>query len=419
MMRKIIGRNLNIRATYNDYPRQFWLLVLGAYIDRLGRALLFPFFTLYITQKFSVGMTEVGVIFGIFSVSSMVGSMIGGALTDRFGRKGLMLFGLISSGLSSLLMGMIDAFSLFIAFSIIVGLFSNTGGPAQQAMVADILSEEKRAEGYGVLRVVINLADTMGPMVGGLLATQSYLFLFVSDAIVSAIAAGLVFMGLRETLPIKHPDETVHSTTKSLGGYVEVIRDTTYLLFLGSFMLMVLVYMQMHTTLAVYLRDLHGVTVKSFGLMMSLNAAIVVIFQVPITRWCRKFRAMMVMVVGTLLYAFGFGMYGFVSKHVFFWIAIVIITIGEMLVSPVGQAIASRLSPEEMRGRYMAAFGFSWVIPTAIGPLLAGLVMDNMNPAWVWYSAGIIAIISALSYYILMSRSKKDMKFRLGANGAA
>ena len=406
-------------SLYNEYPRSFWVLVLGTFIDRLGRALLFPFFTLYITRKFAVGMTEVGIILGLFSVSNVVGSMIGGALTDRLGRKGMMLFGLVASGLSSLLMGQIEAFELFFAFTLVAGLLANAGGPAQQAMVADLLMEEKRAEGFGVLRVVINLADTMGPMVGGLLAAQSYLFLFVSDAVVSVIAAGIVYLGLQETRPVTGREETEQTVARAFGGYLDVVRDTAFVWFLGAFMLMVLVYMQMHTTLAVYLRDVHGITEKAFGYMMSLNAAMVVLFQIPITRWASRYRSLAVMVVGTLLYAVGFGMYGFVSTYALFLVAIGIITVGEMLVSPVGQAIAARLSPEEMRGRYMAVFGFSWVIPTAVGPFLAGLVMDNIDPGWVWYGAGAMALIAAGAYSLLLAGSKMRVRLQLSSDRTA
>ena len=130
-------------GVYNEYPKQFWVLVLGTFIDRLGGALLFPFFTLYITQKFNVGMTQVGLIFATFSISSVVGSFFGGALTDRIGRKRILLFGLITSALSSLLMGVVNQIEIFFVVTIFVGLLSNTAGPAQQAMVADLLPEEK------------------------------------------------------------------------------------------------------------------------------------------------------------------------------------------------------------------------------------------------------------------------------------
>jgi MFS family permease len=392
---------LHLRNIYHEFPSQFWILVSGAFIDRLGGALMFPFFTLYITRKFNVGMTQVGVIFLIFSVSSVIGSMLGGALTDRFGRKGMLLFGLVMSALSSLLMGLVE---LFYATTIIVGLLANSGGPAQQAMVADLLPEEKRAQGFGILRVAVNLSFTIGPMIGGFLAGQSYLLLFISDAISSVITAVIVFLAIKETRPELSVSESQPSVAQTFGGYLSVLRDTAFVWFLAASALMVVVYMQMNTTLAVYLRDVHGVTEQYYGYILSLNAALVVIFQFPITRWISKYRPLFIMAVGTLFYAVGFAMYGFVSLYVLFLAAIVIITVGEMLVSPVGQALAAQFAPEDMRGRYMAVYGFSWVIPTAIGPLLAGMIMDNIDPHWVWFSAGLVGVVAAGAFYLLKLR---------------
>jgi MFS family permease len=390
-----------MRGVYDEYPSQFWVLVSATFIDRLGGALMFPFFTLYITRKFQVGMTEVGLIFGLFSISGVVGSMFGGALTDRLGRKGMLLFGLVVSGLSSLLMGVVNDLGLFFVVTLFVGLVANAGGPAQQAMVADLLPEQKRAQGFGILRVVVNLSVTIGPMIGGLLAAQSYLLLFVCDAVTSLITAGIVYLALRETRPITAEDTAGETMAQTFGGYLDVMRDVAFFWFLGASVLMVLVYMQMNTTLAVFLRDSHGVSERAFGYILSMNAAMVVLFQFPITRWVSRYRPLVVMAVGTLLYAVGFAMYGLVSVYALFLVAMVIITIGEMFVSPVGQAIVARLAPEDMRGRYMAVFGFSWVIPTAVGPLLAGLLMDNADPRWVWYGSGLIGLVAAAAYYLL------------------
>jgi MFS family permease len=110
------------------------------------------------------------------------------------------------------------------------------------------------------------------------------------------------------------------------------------------------------------------------------------------------------MALGTALYAFGFAMYGFVSAYIFFLLAMVIITIGEMIVVPVSQALVARFAPEEMRGRYMAIFGFSWGIPFAIGPLMAGIVMDNYNPKLLWYAAGVVGILAVAGFLSLQRR---------------
>lgn len=392
---------------FHEYPRQFWTLVLATFIDRLGGALMFPFFTLYITKRFDVGMTEVGILFGLFSVASVVGSTFGGALTDRLGRKGMLIFGLIASALTSLLMGVVSTIELFFFSALFVGLFANTGGPAQQAMVADLLSKEQRAQGFGILRVVANLAITIGPAIGGLLATRSYLLLFVCDAVFSLITAGIVALALRETKPDTHPDEAEPTMVQTFGGYLDVLRDVTFVLFMGACILMTTVYMQMNTSLSVYLRDVHGVSEQGFGYVLSLNAGMVVLFQFPITRWAKKYRPLLVMTMGTLLYALGFALYGFVSAYGLFLLAMAIITIGEMLVVPISQALVAQFSPEDMRGRYMAVFGFSWVIPSAIGPLLAGLIMDNSDPRWVWYAAGLVGLAAASGFMLLQRRVKR------------
>ena len=402
-----IGRIQRIQNLYNEYPRQFWVLISATFIDRLGGALLFPFFSLYITKKFGVGMTQVGILFGVFSITGLLSSLVGGALTDRMGRKGLLLFGLVMSALSALLMGIVDQFILFVLVTVVVGLLADVGFPAQQAMIADLLPEDKRAEGFGILRVVANLAVTFGPMIGGLLAATSYLLLFILDAFASLTTAVILFFTLRETRRPAQEGEAQESMLQTFGGYFKVLRDSAFTWFLVASMLSVLVYMQMNTTLSVYLRDIHGVPEQGFGYILSLNAAMVVLFQFPITRWISKFRPMMIMVIGTLFYAVGFGLYGFVSIYIMFLVAMVIITIGEMLVSPVSQSIVARLAPEAMRGRYMAAYGFSWIIPSALGPLMAGLVMDNLDPRWVWYGAGLIGLVAAAAYYALEWRTQR------------
>jgi len=307
-----------IRYIYAEYPRQFWILVLGTFIDRVGGAVMFPFFTLYVTRKFSVGMTEVGVIFGLFSIASVVGSMFGGALADRLGRKGMLIFGLITSASTSLLMGLVNSIELFFASALFVGLFANAGGPAQQAMVADLLPEEKRAQGFGILRVVVNLSVTIGPAIGGLLAARSYLLLFICDAVLSLITAGIVALAIRETRPAPREGEPEQTMVQTFRGYLDVLRDVTFVLFIGAGILMELVYMQMNTTLAVYLRDAHSVSEQGFGYIISLNAAMVVLFQFSITRWISKYRPLILMAAGALLYAIGFGMYGFVSAYILF-----------------------------------------------------------------------------------------------------
>jgi MFS family permease len=117
------------------------------------------------------------------------------------------------------------------------------------------------------------------------------------------------------------------------------------------------------------------------------------------------------MATGTLFYMIGFGLFGIVTVYGLFALAIVIITVGEMIVMPTTQALAANFAPADMRGRYMALFGLTWALPATIGPGAAGIILDNYNPNWLWYIGGGLCAISALSYYALHRRLGAQARF--------
>jgi len=394
----------HIRTAYHDYPRQFWVLIAASFIDVLGGALLFPFFTLYLTSRFGVGMTEVGALFGAFSLGGLLGGTIGGAMTDRVGRKAVLIFGLASSAVGGLAMGLAQSFGLFFGIALVVGVLESVAQPARAAMVADLLPEEKRAQGFGMLRVASNLAVAIGPAIGGLLAMRSYLLLFIIDTISSLITACIIAFLMRETKPQADPDKEPATVTGTLSGYGKVLRDRSYVLFLGARMLLAFAMMQLNSSLSVYLRDTHGVPDQGYGYLLALNATLVVLFQFAIARRIEAYRPLMVMAAGSLLYAIGYAMYGLVSGYVAFIAAMVVITTGEMLVAPTSQALAASFAPEDMRGRYMAAFQYGWMIPMLVGPLLSGLVMDNTDQRVLWYIVAMVGSVAACAFALLQRR---------------
>ncbi|HMB25428.1 MAG TPA: MFS transporter, partial [Anaerolineales bacterium] len=318
------------RKIYNGYPRAFWIYNVIVFIDRLGGFMLYPFFALYLTKKFDIGMSTVGILFAIFSVSGMIGSALGGAIADRMGRKVVIICSLLLSSLSALGMGFAPTIGIFIAVVAIVGTLSNIGGPAHEAVVADLLPPDKRAEGYGIIRVVFNTAVVIAPPIAGLLISNSYLTLFITDAVISVISAVVVRLALPETKPQAHADAQPETMKQTFAGYGRVFKDTRFLAFIGVTVLMTLVYMNMNSTLGVYLRDQRGLPELKYSLLLSLNAIMVVVLQFWITRRLEKYKPMLMMAAGSLLYAIGFAMYGFVAAFGLFILAMVIITIGEM-----------------------------------------------------------------------------------------
>lgn len=390
-----------IKHTYAEYPKTFWTLTMVTFIDHLGRFLLFPFFALYITKKFGVGMTEVGILFALFSISAFIGSFIGGALTDRIGRRSMIIFSLLTSAFSTLAMGFVESLQAFYMIAIISGIFTDTGGPAYNAIVGDLLPEEKRATGFGILRVAFNVSAAIGPAVGGLLASRSYLALFITDAIISTITAIIVYLTIPETKPELKPGVEQESISQSFKGYLRVFRDGAFVLFMLASTLAWMTYMNMNTTLGVYLRDAQGITETGYGALISMNAIMVVFFQFWITRRLERYPAMLMMAAGTLLFSFGFVMYGVFNNYTWFMVAMAIITVGEMITVPIANAEVINFAPEDMRGRYGAVYGLAWMLPFMIGPYLAGLLMDNYNPDWLWFACGIVGGIATISFLIL------------------
>lgn len=397
------------KSTWGEYPSNFWALVLATFIDRLGGTMIFPFFALYVTDRFEVGMTEAGILFALFSIFGFIGSMIGGALTDRFGRRGVVLFSLVFSALSSILMGLAGSLYMLYALAISVGLLSDIGGPARQAMVADILPEEKQAEGYGMLRVAANLSWVIGPTIGGLLATRSYMLLFALDAFSSLVTAAIFLRYVPETQPEKTEEEAQAGILDTFAGYRRVAADRAFLAFMVVMVVTTMAYLQMYSTLSVYLRDVHGVSARGYGFLMSMNSLTVVLLQFAVTRRTKRYPAMLMMALGAALYMVGFGLYGVVTTFVLFLVAMLIITVGEMIVLPVAQALVARFAPADMRGRYMAFFGLAWTIPSAVGPWAAGVVMDNFDPRWVWYLAGLFCAVAVAGYFLLYFTTKERL----------
>ncbi len=409
----IQGLVKNIKGIYHEFPPKFWAVVGVSFIDHVGGTLLFPFFSLYITQKFNVGMTQAGIVLGLFSAFGLVGSMLGGALTDKFGRRKLIIFGLVFSAMSTLSLGFANSYTLLIPLAVVIGMLSDIAGPAHNAMIADLLPENKRQEGFGVLRVVGNMAWIIGPTIGGFVANKSFLALFIIDAVISSIVALLFFKFIPETKPQASAAVEHESLVKTFKGYNVALIDKAFMAFLAASILMGLVYGQMYNSLSVFLSRYHGIQPNGFGFLLTTSAIIVILFQFTTTRLVKNLPPFLMLGIGTLFYMVGFGMFGVVSAYWMFALAIIIITVGEMIIVPISSGLVANFAPADMRGRYMAVYGIAWGIPATIGPGAAGLILDNLNPNLLWYIGGGLCLMSAFGFYVLHLRLGKQTRFKL------
>jgi MFS family permease len=401
------------RKGYLQYPPQFWLLAGASLIDLVGLYLILPFFSLYFTRKFGVNLTQVGYMFATWALAGVIGQALGGALADKFGRKILVINGLIISALSSLAFVLIENYDMIYVTAAIGGLFANSASPARQAMVADLLPENKLSEGYSIMNVIESAALAVGPVIGGLLASSSFILMFYLDIVSSAIAAVVMIIYLKETQNIKVAKENAGQTiTQVFRGYSIALQDKLLLLIL---LLMGFVYIideQLYFSVPVYLNAVRKMPIHYYGILIGISSSIAIFFQFPITKRLKKFSFLTIMGVGSMFYALGFGLFNLVSGFWGFAIAFVIIGLGQVFFYPTSHAVVGKMAPASMRGRYMAVFGVAWSFQIMIAPLLGGYLMDNNDPIFIWQFSALILIVVGVSKFVLQATLPSDSRIK-------
>ena len=352
-----------------EYPRSIWALTGGTFINSFGGSMVFPLFTLYFTTKFGLTVAEAGLFATLFTVGGLIGGPLGGWLADRIGRKSVMIFSLAAEATFSMGMALAPSLPLLVVAILCFGLTVPMYWPASSASIADLVGPEKRAGAFGLIRVAANLGVAFGPLVAGLLLAlqqnpdgttppNAYVPLFVGDATTSLIFAYIILRRLRETRPAVPVTLAVAADPPKArsGSYLQIFRDSPFITFVVLYSSLGLVYSQMNTTFGIYLTRTYHFAASVYTFMLSTNAALVVLFQFPLARWVDRHDRSGMLALGAALYAVGFGLIGFATTTTLFWIAVVILTLGEMVIVPAAQTVAADLAPIDMRGRYQAAF---------------------------------------------------------------
>lgn len=370
--------------------------------------MVFPLFTLYFTQKFGISVAQAGLLIVLFTVGGLIGGPLGGWLADRFGRKGVMMFSLAAEAVFSMGMALAPSLPLLILAIIGFGLTVPMFWPASSAAIADLVKPERRAGAYGLIRVAANLGVAFGPLVAGaLLALQqqpdgtapadAYLPLFVIDALTSLIFAFIIWRRLRETKP-QVALQPAAAQAAGGAGYGRVFRDSPFMIFVVLSGLVGVVYSQMNTTFGVYLTRTYGYPASAYTAMLSTNAALVVLFQFPLARWVDQQDRSRMLALGAALYAIGFGLIGFAPTLFWFWVAVVILTIGEMVIVPAAQTVTADLAPIDMRGRYQAVFGLTNNFFYGLGPVIGGYLFDTGRSQLIWLGSLVLGLAVAFGF---------------------
>lgn len=404
------------------HDSRMWMLFVGRLTNSIGHGISFPFLAIYFTSRLGVSPWIAGAISSAGALAGAASKYLGGALSDRLGRRAVLLAALAGRTLTTFGIAVLAAGSspwwvplalLFVLGSAFGWLFE----PASQAMVADIATARSRLAGYGLLRVGGNLGWGMGAFAGGFIGSASYAAMFLTTAIVLSIA--FVFVRTLVTETRSRPATASASTDSSGAPRSPAMRlgldSPGFLLLCGVGVLIHVVVGQFGMPLSVYGKSALGIPENRIGLLYSVNAALVVILQFPVSRWFEgRFRLTTTLVLGSALFGAGYGAIGLAHGFAPLVLCVVVFTLGEILVIPGTIALAANLAPEHARGRYLGAFGLAANLGRCLGPLLGGFNLDFFRSTpWVHW-AEVAALAFAASFVFLALRRRVAREADLG-----
>ncbi|MFD5652039.1 MDR family MFS transporter [Streptomyces sp. NPDC127039] len=401
----VAGLGRAARETVSGLPREFWWLWTSTLVNRLG-AFVATFMALYLTIDRGYSASYAGLVAALHGLGGVVSSLGAGVMSDRLGRRPTLLVAQTSTALSVALLGFVRDPVAIAAVAFLVGMASNASRPAVQAMMADIVRPEDRIRAFSLNYWAINLGFAISSMAAGFIAEYSYLAGFMIEAGMTLVCAVLVFVKLPESRPQqeKTADVPGRDAAVSLG---TVVRDGRYMSVVGLSFLIAVIFQQAYVGLPVAMGDA-GFTPADFGLAIAVNGVLIVVLQIPVTRFIQHRDPRLLLVASSLLAGYGFGLTAFAGSVGVFALTVCVWTLAEIVNAPTQTGLVVRLSPVHGRGRYQGMYTMSWAVASLVAPLMSGFVIDRWGAEWLWGICAVVGTVAAAGYWGLMRGLSDD-----------
>jgi predicted MFS family arabinose efflux permease len=396
----------NTVRPYVNLPTAVHILCFGSLVNRAG-SFVMVFLTIYVSEQMEFGITFATNCFGVFGLGSIVSSIAGGQLADRFGRKPIMLFALFGAAIALFTMSFVRDRHTFIALVFAFSLSVEMYRPAAGAMLGDLVSQQQRPLAFGLMYIAFNLGFAVAAPIGGFFAEHSFALLFWGDALTTACYGLIILVFIRETIPQRGFALSEARTSDRWSESIrEISGDVTFLLFSIATVLTSTVFMQAFTTLPVYLKQL-GFSEAKVGLLLSTNGILIVLCQIPITVFLNRFNRILIIMFGEFLIAIGFGLTTFAETAPVILLTIAIWTLGEVVQAAFKQSLVADLAPLHMRGRYMGVFSLCHAVGLTIGAPVGGRLLDRWGPQVLWPACFLAVSLSLAIYGYVYIRIQK------------
>jgi MFS family permease len=390
-----------IESLTRDLPPAYWLLWIGTLVNRMG-GLVVPFLTLYLTSRRAIPAGQAAFMVSLFGAGSFLAQISGGELTDRLGRRPVMLTSFLLAPPAMVALGFAHDLLPIAICTFIVGFFTDLYRPAVSAAVADLVAPEARTRGYGYIYWAINLGAAIAPVIAGLIAGASYLFLFVADAATTLVFGLIILFGFRETRP---PEAAHHAPHARLGERVSQLRAAPILL-LFSFLTMIsgVIYAQHGVTLPLAMAA-NGLLPRDYGLAIAVNGVLIILTTIPLSAMAARWRRFRTVAASAVFLGLGFGFTAIASTLPLYMLSVVIWTIGELLNNAVAATIIADRSPVALRGLFQGVYGSAWGLSLFLGPWIGGLVYQHLGGTTLWIGCLAVGLMLGLAYLGLEKRA--------------
>jgi MFS family permease len=366
-------------------PPAAWILFFGMFLNKFG-AFVVPFLALYLTRTGHT-LTDAGLAIGAYGIGNFIASLLGGHLADTVGRRKTILLSMFSGAAVMILLSQARSLPWIIALAALTGLTNEFYRPACSALLTDLVAPEQRVTAFAAFRMAFNAGWAFGPATAGFLAAKGFFWLFAGDAATS------VLFGLVALLALPR-DAGPRRRERGWGEAAGVIgRDRRFRQVILASLAVSFIFMQMTSSFGVQVTNL-GFSAANYGALISLNGALVVCCELPLTTLTRRLPARQVLAAGYLLVGAGFALNALAHTVPALTACMLLLTLGEMTAMPVQAAYVSNLAPAHLRGRYVGVFGLNWALALIIAPAL-GLKMLAYNPALLWFGGGALGVLAA------------------------
>ncbi|MFH8452705.1 MDR family MFS transporter [Streptomyces fungicidicus] len=408
-MSSVVRARRAVRETVSGLPPAFWWLWTSTLVNRLG-AFVATFMALYLTLDRGYSATYAGLVAALHGLGGVISSLGAGVMTDRLGRRPTLLVAQVATALSVAALGFVRDPLAIAGVAFLVGMASNASRPAVQAMMADIVRPEDRIRAFSLNYWAINLGFAVSSMAAGFIAEYSYLAGFLIEAVMTLVCAVVVFLKLPESKPVRSAEAAAREAGVRL---TTVLRDGRFMGVVGLSFLIALIFQQASVGLPIAMGEA-GFTPADYGMAIAVNGVLIVVLQIPVTRFIEHRDPGRLLVISALLAGYGLGLTAFAGSVGVFALTVCVWTLAEIVNAPTQTGLVVRLSPVHGRGRYQGMYTMSWAVAALVAPLMAGFVIDRFGSVWLWGLCAVIGTVAGLGYALLMRRLPAGVEEKTG-----